>query len=116
MFGDGNGGGSPPDRARRNPADPSTSVGRNSETMKGQFIVDARLSRRFKIGPKFVLEGIVEAFNLLDRANYSEINNIFGRGAFPTDPQKDAQGRVTYGLYEQDLPPRQVQLALKMSF
>ena len=116
LNGDGNGGGAPPDRARRNPADPSTSVGRDSETMKGQFIVDARLSRRFKIGPKFVLEGIVEAFNLLDRTNYSEINNIFGRGAFPTGPQKDAQGRVTYGLYEQDLPPRQIQLALKMSF
>ena len=116
LNGDGNGGGSPPDRARRNPADPSTSVGRNSETMKGQFIVDARLSRRFKLGAKVVLEGIVEAFNLLDRTNYSEINNIFGRGAFPTDPQKDAQGRVTYGLYEQALAPRQVQLALKMSF
>jgi len=116
LNGDGNGGGSPPDRARRNPADPSTSVGRNSETMKGQFIVDARLSRRFKLGPKIVLEGIVEAFNLLDRTNYSEINNIFGRGAFPTDRQKDAQGRVTYGLYEQNLSPRQIQLALKVSF
>ena len=84
--------------------------------MKGQFIVDARLSRRFKLGSKLALEGIVEAFNLLDRTNYSEINNIFGRGVFPTSPQKDAQGRVTYGLYEQVLSPRQIQLALKMSF
>jgi hypothetical protein len=116
LNGDGNGGGSPPDRARRTPSDPASSIGRNSETMKGQFNVDARLSRRFKLGPKVALEGIVEAFNLLDRTNYSEINNIFGRGAFPTDPQKDAQGRVTYGLYEQDLPPRQLQLALKLSF
>ena len=116
LNGDGDGGASSPDRARRNPADASTSVGRNSETMKGQFNVDARLSRRFKIGPKVALEGIVEAFNLFDRTNFSEINNIFGRGAFPGDPQKDAQGRVTYGLYEQALPPRQIQLALKMSF
>jgi hypothetical protein len=116
LNGDGDGGAFPPDRARRNPADPTTSVGRNSETMKGQFIVDARLSRRFKLGPKFAVEGIVEAFNLLDRTNYSEINNIFGRGAFPTSPQTDAQGRVTYGLYEQALAPRQIQLALKMSF
>ena len=116
LNGDGNGGGAPPDRARTNPADGATSVGRNSETMKGQFIVDARLSRRFKLGSKLALEGIVEAFNLLDRTNYSEINNIFGRGVFPTSPQKDAQGRVTYGLYEQALSPRQIQLALKMSF
>jgi hypothetical protein len=116
LNGDGNGGGAPPDRARTKPADGATSVGRNSETMKGQFIVDARLSRRFKLGSKLALEGIVEAFNLLDRTNYSEINNIFGRGVFPTSPQKDAQGRVTYGLYEQALSPRQIQLALKMSF
>ena len=59
---------------------------------------------------------IAEAFNLFDRTNFSEINNIFGRGAFPNQPQTDAQGRVTYGLYEQALPPRQVQLALKLSF
>jgi hypothetical protein len=116
LNGDGNGGGTPPDRARRNPLDASTSVGRNTETMKGQFNVDARLSRRFKLGPRVALEGIVEAFNLFDRTNFSEINNIFGRGAFPGDPQRDAQGRVTYGLYEQALPPRQIQLAVKMSF
>jgi hypothetical protein len=78
--------------------------------------VDARLSRRFKLGPRVALEGIVEAFNLFDRTNFSEINNIFGRGAFPGEPQRDSQGRVTYGLYEQALPPRQIQLALKMSF
>jgi hypothetical protein len=116
LDGDGDGGGAPVDRARRNPADASTSVGRNSQTMKGQLIVDARLSRRFKLGPKLALEGIVEAFNLLDRTNFSEISNVFGRGAFPTDPQRDVQGRVTYGLYEQALPPRQIQLAVKMSF
>ena len=116
LNGDGNGGAFPPDRARRNPADASTTVGRNSETMKGQFNVDARLSRRFKLGPKVALEGLVEAFNLFDRTNFSEINNIFGRGAFPGDPQRDAQGRVTYGLYEQALAPRQIQLAVKMSF
>jgi hypothetical protein len=116
LNGDGDGGASSPDRARRNPADPATSVGRNSETMKGQFIVDARLSRRFKLGGRVALEGIVEAFNLLDRTNFSEINNIFGRGAFPGDPQRDGQGRVTYGLYEQALAPRQIQLAVKMSF
>jgi hypothetical protein len=58
----------------------------------------------------------VEAFNVFNRTNFSEINNIFGRGAFPGDPQKDAQGRVTYGLYEQALAPRQVQLGARISF
>jgi hypothetical protein len=116
LNGDGNGGGTPPDRARRNPADPASSVGRNAETMSGQFNVDLRLSKRFKLGGGAALDAIVEAFNLFDRTNFSEINNIFGRGAFPDQPQTDAQGRVTYGQYEQALPPRQVQLALKLSF
>ena len=108
--------GTPFDRARRNPADPATAVGRNAETMEGQFNVDLRLSKRFKLGGGAALEAIAEAFNLLDRANFSEINNVFGRNPFPGQPQTDAQGRVTYGLYEQALPPRQVQLALKLSF
>jgi hypothetical protein len=108
--------GTPFDRARRNPADPATAVERNAETMEGQFNVDLRLSKRFKLGGTAALEAIAEAFNLLDRTNYSEINPVFGRGAFPNQPQTDAQGRVTYGLYEQALPPRQIQLALKVSF
>jgi hypothetical protein len=116
LNGDGNGGGTPFDRARLSPTDAASSVGRNAETMEGQFNIDLRLSKRFKLGGTAALEAIAEAFNLLDRTNYSEINNIFGRGAFPGQPQTDAQGRVTYGLYEQALPPRQVQLALKLSF
>jgi hypothetical protein len=116
LNGDGNAGGTPPDRARRNPADPASSVGRNVETMSSVFSVDLRLSKRFNLGGGAAIEAIAEAFNLFDRTNFSEINNIFGRGSFPTQPQTDAQGRVTYGLYEQALPPRQIQLALKVSF
>src|SRR6185295_15776867 len=33
LNGAGNGGGAPPDRARRTPSDPASSIGRNSETM-----------------------------------------------------------------------------------
>ena len=52
----------------------------------------------------------MEAFNLFDRVNYSEINNVFGTGTFPDNPLP------TYGRYEQALPPRQIQLAAKVSF
>jgi len=116
LNGDGNGGALPPDRARTNPADPSTSVARNSQTMKSQLIVDTRLSKRFTLGGRWAVDGIVDVFNLLNRANYTEINNIFGTGAFPSTPQKDAQGRVTYGTYTEALPGRQMQLALKLIF
>jgi hypothetical protein len=116
VNGDGDGGAFPSDRARVNPADPASSVKRNSGTMKGQFIVDLRLAKKFRFGKGASLDVMVDAFNLLDRTNFSEINNIFGRGAFPGEPQRDSQGRVTYGLYEQALAPRQVQLGVKVGF
>ena len=62
------------------------------------------------------LEVIAEAFNLFNRSNFSEVNNIFGAGAYPAAAARDAQGRVTYGLFEQALPPRQMQLALRFTF
>ena len=116
LNGDGNGGAFPPDRARRDPASEASSVGRNSETMDEQIIVDLRLSKRFRLGSRVSFDLIAEAFNLFNRANFSEINSIFGRGAFPASPQTDPRGRVTYGLYEQALPPRQIQLAVKLNF
>ncbi len=116
LNGDGNGGASAPDRARRVVGDPTSAVARNSQTMKGQFIVDTRLSKRFTLDGRRAVEGIVDVFNLLDHTNYTEINNIFGTGAFPNAPQKDASGRVTYGTYTEALPGRQIQLAAKIIF
>jgi hypothetical protein len=98
------------DRARRDPADPATAVVRGSETMPMQANVDARLSRRFSLGKGVALEAIVEAFNLFDRTNYVEVNDAFGPGSFPSQPLP------TYGLYNKALPPRQVQLALRLTF
>jgi hypothetical protein len=84
--------------------------------MKSQVIVDTRLSKRFSFGGRYAVDGIIDIFNLMNRANYTEINNIFGTGAFPNSPQKDAQGRVTYGTYTEALPGRQIQLAAKIIF
>jgi hypothetical protein len=53
--------------------------------------VDLRLSKRFRFGARGGLELIAEAFNLLDRVNYSDVNNIFGTGAFPDQPQRDGR-------------------------
>jgi hypothetical protein len=62
------------------------------------------------------VEVIAEAFNLFNRSNVSEVNNIFGAGAYPQEPARDAQGRVIYGPFEQAQPPRQIQLALRFTF
>jgi len=98
------------DRARTDPADPSTEIRRNTERLRGTIIANARLSRRFKIRNGASIEGIVEAFNLFDRANFLAIENTFGTGAFPTSPT------ATYGQYTTARDPRQVQLAARLVF
>jgi Carboxypeptidase regulatory-like domain len=115
LNGDGNGGAFPPDRARRTPADESSSVGRNSETTASQVTLDLRATKRFMLARAVTLDAIVEAFNVFNRANFIEDTNqssfvIFGSSAFPGNPLP------TYGRYTLTLPPRQVQLALKLGF
>jgi hypothetical protein len=115
LNGDGNGGAFPPDRARQDPTSEASSVGRNSETMPSQAAVDMRISRRFRFGPRAHIEGIFEVFNLFNRTNFIETNNlspafIWGTGAFPTNPLP------TFGRFTQAGPPRQIQLALKIGF
>jgi outer membrane receptor for Fe3+-dicitrate len=115
LNGDGNGGAFPPDRARRDPTSEASSVGRNSGTMPSQSVVDLRASRRFMFGERAYLEGIFEVFNLFNRTNYIETNNlssafIFGTGAYPTNPLP------AFGKFTQAGPPRQIQLAVKVAF
>ena len=104
------------DRARRNLADPSSSVGRNSERLPAEATLDLRVMRRTKLGKRASLDAVFEVFNLFNRTNFSQVNDLFGAGAFPSDPQRDAAGRVTYGRYTAALAPRQAQLALRVSF
>jgi len=115
LNGDGNGGTFPPDRARREVGNEASSVGRNSGTMPGQAVVDLRVSRRLRLGGRAYVDGIFEVFNLLDRTNFIETNNlspafIFGTGAYPTSPLPG------FGRFTQAGPPRQVQLAVKLGF
>jgi hypothetical protein len=110
LNGDGDGGAFPPDRARRTPADPSTSVRRNSGVLPFQGSVGLRVSRRFPLGGRARADALVEIFNLFNRANFTEINGIFGTGAFPDAPLP------TFGLFEQAGPPRQVQIGLRVDF
>lgn len=110
LNGDGNGGAFPPDRARTNPADPASSVSRNSETLPNQAVVDLRISRRFGLGDAASTDLMFEVFNLFNRTNYTEINNIFGTGAYPSSPLP------TFGQFTQAGSPLQVQLAVKVNF
>lgn len=110
LNGDGNGGAFPPDRARRLPGDSASSVSRNSATLPMQAAIDVRISRRFPLKGRASIDGIFEMFNLFNRTNFVEINNIFGTGAFPSDPLP------TFGQFEKTGPPRQAQVAVKVNF
>jgi hypothetical protein len=109
LNGDGDGGAFPPDRARTNPADPTTSIARNTGRMPWHAAVDVRFSKRVTLrGVAF--EAIAEAFNLFNRSNFTEVNNIFGAGAYPSNPLP------TFGRFEQAAPPRQVQIGARVTF
>lgn len=104
------------DRARGIATDPTSRVGRNRERTPGFATLDGRLGRRIGPSRTVVLDLFAEAFNLLNRANFSDVNNVFGPGAFPSNPQRDPQGRVTYGRNTKAYPPRQVQFAARLTF
>jgi hypothetical protein len=104
------------DRARTNPVDPATSVERNSERMEPEFRVDLRVSKRIALGNSTSVDLMLDAFNLFNRSNFTEINNIFGPGVFPQAPAQDTMGRVTYGRFEKAAAPRQFQLGARLHF
>jgi hypothetical protein len=110
VNGDGNGGSFPPDRARGIITDPTTRVRRNSGRLPSQATVDVRISRRVPLRGTARMDLIVDGFNLLNRTNVTEVNNIFGVGSFPSNPS------ATFGQILQVGSPLQVQLGLRASF
>jgi hypothetical protein len=110
LNGDGDGGAFPPDRARRVPSDPTTSLPRNAARLPAQVTVDARASRAVPLIGRTQAELLIEAFNLFNRTNFTDVNNVFGPGAFPDQPLP------SYGQYQRSAPPRQIQLGIRLLF
>jgi hypothetical protein len=110
LNGDGDGGTFPTDRARRNPLSPASSVPRNAGQLPAEATVDLRVSRSFRLVWKSTVEPMLEVFNLFNRVNYTDVNNVFGVGAFPDNPLP------TYGQFQRAAPPRQVQAAVRVVF
>lgn len=107
---DRDGGSFPSDRARRVPTDASSSVARNAGRLPAQFTVDVRLAKTFVLSRGVELEGLVEVFNLFNRTNFIDVQNIFGTGPYPTSPNP------TFGLFTQAANGRQAQLAARVRF
>lgn len=106
---DANGGAFPPDRPWRTPNDLTTTIGRNAAKLPTQATIDLRVGKRL-VGGDVSLDALVEVFNLFNRVNYTDVNNIFGTGAYPSQPLP------TFRQFTQAGPPRQIQLAARVSF
>jgi hypothetical protein len=67
---------------RRNRAFPLTSrpagVARNSWRLPGSATLDVRLLKFFNIKPHGKLDFVVEAFNVLNRTNVTQVNTVYG--------------------------------------
>jgi hypothetical protein len=85
-------------------------IGRNAGTGFDFFNVNLRLSRSFPIGERLKLEGLAEAFNLLNHLNGVTLNGTFGTGAYPTNPLP------TFKQITAVADPRTLQLALRLTF
>jgi hypothetical protein len=111
LNGDGDANTSPgPDRPRTNPADASTSIGRNAGRLPAEARLDLRLSRSLRLTNSARVTLMLDVLNALNRTNYTDINRVFGSGSYPSNPLP------TFGQFTQAEAPRQVQVGARFSF
>jgi hypothetical protein len=102
-------------------AQPGTMIRRNDGVGFATFNMNARLSRTFALGERFQLQGIAEAFNALNHRN-----DLFPTGSYGTScfypASLGATGTTacavpsTFGKATAAADPRNIELALKLSF
>jgi hypothetical protein len=83
-------------------------VSRNSGVLPNFFDVDLRLARTVPVGP-VALEATLEVFNLLNRENVLQVNNVRYQ-----NPQLEP--RPEFGAPNIVADPRRIQLGLRASF
>jgi hypothetical protein len=83
-------------------------VGRNRRTLPEFINVDLRLARVFRLG-RAAVEGIAEIFNLFDRRNVLEVNNVrYLTSGLAPNPAFGTPTRVA--------DPRRVQIGARLTF
>ena len=80
---------------------------RNSERLSSSATLDLRILKYFDIKPRGKLDLVVEAFNLLNRTNVSQINAVFGPGLTPLR---------TFGRPIEASAARQIQFSIDFEF
>jgi hypothetical protein len=111
LNGDGDATVSPgPDRARSVPSDPSTSIGRNSGRLPREHRLDARVTKRIRMGSRSAFSLTLDVLNVFNVTNFTDVNRVFGTGAYPSQPLR------TFGQFTQAGPPRQLQIGARFSY
>ena len=95
-------------------------AGRNTGRGPNYIDFDLRVAKEFRLrgDSDFRLEGIVEAFNLFNRVNFSGVNNIVGTTPLPTyrvEGKRNAKPVDPLG-FTSAFDPRQIQLGVKLKF
>jgi hypothetical protein len=85
-------------------------ISRNAGRRTAFSSLGLRVGRSFRIRPGVAVDGLLEIFNLLNRANELSRNTTFGPGEYPASPLP-AFGRIT-AVGE----PRTVQLGIRARF
>jgi hypothetical protein len=75
-------------------------LGRNAGTKPYNVFTDLRISKRIPFGERVALEGIMDAFNLINKFNVGDVNPLWDSGQTPTSA----------------FDPRQFQFALRLSW
>jgi hypothetical protein len=92
-------------------------VGRNTGRGPGYASFDMRVSRSFPWHNRMRIELIAESFNLLNRINFVQVNNVVGninRSQLPAQLSGVAGDPSALFSFTSASRPRQVQLALKL--
>jgi Carboxypeptidase regulatory-like domain/TonB dependent receptor-like, beta-barrel len=87
-----------------------TFIPRNAGIGSDFFSLNLRVSRTFPISRDVKIEGLVEAFNLTNRANALTRNSTFGAGAYPTNPAPTFNQITAVG------DPRTLQFGVRLTF
>jgi len=85
-------------------------IERNAGVGTAFFTLSARISRNFRLTPRWQLEILAEGFNLTNRANVVTRNTNFGPGAYPDSPSP------TYGQITAVSDPRAFQFGGRLRF
>ena len=85
-------------------------IGRNTGIGFDFFGINARLSRTIALTDRVHLEGMAEAFNVLNHRNDMLANGTWGTGTYPTTPS------TAFGTANGVGDPRSIQLAARISF